>query len=72
MNVVRIAELLAPFLQSPRHFGESFFAARQLFPSGGTVGAVDLGSGFRGDPARILVSSKLPIRLKTEERAARY
>ena len=97
MGPVRIAELLAPFLQAPpgppsslsdaqlgqvsayldlllrwnarinltavrdaesmvtRHFGESFFAARQLVAAESALRAIDLGSGagFPGLPLKI-------------------
>ncbi len=97
MDPVRIAELLAPFLQAPpgppaflsdaqlgqvsayldlllrwnarinltavrdaesmvtRHFGESFFAARQLVAAESALRAIDLGSGagFPGLPLKI-------------------
>src|SRR5579884_3756258 len=47
-----------------RHFGESFFAARQLFPSNAHGVAADIGSGagFPGIPLKVWNSS-LEMRL---------
>jgi len=112
----RIADLLAPFLQSPpgppaslsgaqlaqvsayldlllrwnarinltavrdpesmvtRHFGESFFAARQLFPAGAGLRAVDLGSGagFPGLPLKIFAPAIALTLIESNQKKAAF
>jgi len=116
VDPVRIAELLAPFLQSPpgppaslngaqleqvsayldlllrwnarinltavrdpegmvtRHFGESFFAARQLVAAESRLGALDLGSGagFPGLPLKIFAPALALTLIESSQKKAAF
>jgi 16S rRNA (guanine527-N7)-methyltransferase len=58
-----------------RHFGESLFAARVLFPSGSETGSViDLGSGagFPGIPIKVWASSSDLTLIESNQRKATF
>lgn len=58
-----------------RHFGESLFAARQLFPSNADAGAaVDIGSGpgFPGIPLKLWNSSLQMTLIESNQRKATF
>jgi len=58
-----------------RHFGESFFAATQLFPAGDSCeSAIDIGSGagFPGLPLRIWIASLQLTLIESNHRKATF
>ncbi len=57
-----------------RHFGESFFAARQFFPAGAGLRAIDLGSGagFPGLPLKIFAPGLALTLIESSQKKAAF
>ncbi len=57
-----------------RHFGESFFAARQLLPADAAIRAIDLGSGagFPGLPLKIFAPALALTLIESSQKKAAF
>ncbi len=69
LTAVRDAESIVT-----RHFGESFFAARQLFPADADLRAIDLGSGagFPGLPLKIFAPGLALTLIESSQKKAAF